>query len=205
MSKKLLIMLLIIAIIILAIAGISAMQRGKQNGDSGAEESSALVTEIIVVPAEMPSRISFKIPPGFTETSSQYYDKYYILNDASVITTGEKLVIGGTMLEDYVADVKKQYEETADEYTLLSDNEITVSGGVPCRVLEFTYAIVGEDVRQEMKCVSAVLIQDDFVYIVTCKSKRENFETYRAAFLQTIESITIEEEASPAETTADAG
>ncbi len=202
MEKKGLIAIAVTVVIVLALAGMSAMQRKNRNEESSVAESSAVTTDIIIVPAEMPSRISFQTPPGFTETSSAYYDKYYVLNDASVIVTGEELTIGGTVLDEYVEDVKAQYEKTADEYKLLSDDEIKLKGDLPCRVLQFTYAIVAADAKQEMECITAVIIQDDFVYIVTCKSKKETFNTYRAAFLQMIESIEIEEVTPPEATTA---
>lgn len=201
-GKKILIALLAVVLVFtVLIAGIGMRNRtGKE--ESSDETSNAIVTDIIIVPSEMPSHITFEIPPGFTETTSQYYDKYYIRNDASIIVTGETLTIGGMRLDEYTNEVKKQYESTADAYTLLGDDQITLNGELPCRVLQFSYAIIGENVRQDMQCITAVLLKDDFAYIITCKSKRETAGVYHSAFLRTIESIRIEDSSTPATSTA---
>lgn len=197
MSKQILVIVIAVAAALILALGLSSIAK-KGGEESSAEESSAAVTDVIIVPSEMPARISFNVPPGFTETRSDAFDKYYTRDDASVIITGEELIIHGIMLEEYTARVMEQYESTADEYQLISDDAMQLSGELPCRVLEFSYAIVGEDVHQKMQCITAVLLKDNYAYIVTCKSKKENFQLYRAAFLQMIESITVADKDSGA-------
>ena len=189
MSKRVLIVIIAALAVILLIGGLSLLKN--KNGEESSAESTAVMTDVIIVPSEMPKRISIELPPGFTEKSSEAYEKYYVRDDASVIVTGEELTIRGIRLDEYVENVKTQYAHTADNYSLISEQTITLSGGDACTVLEFTYAIIGEDVQQGMQCVTAVVMKDNRAYIVTCKSKQENFQIYRAAFLRMIESMTV--------------
>ena len=189
MSKNLLIVLITVMAVVLLIGGLSLWK--SSSSDESSADSTAVMTDVIIVPSEMPERISFELPPGFTERSSEAYDKYYVRDDASVIVTGEEMVIKGIRLDEYVETVRSQYAQTADEFSLISEQTIALRSGVNCTVLEFTYAIVGEDVHQVMQCITAVIVKDNRAYLVTCKSKRENIQVYRAAFLRMIESITI--------------
>ncbi|MBR5362512.1 MAG: hypothetical protein IK134_04220 [Oscillospiraceae bacterium] len=200
MSQKLLITLAAAITLVILIAGISSLTH-KHNTSS--EESSEIVsgTEMIIVPSEMPERISLEVPAGFTETNSQYYEKYYVCNDASVIVTGEDLTIYGQDVKTYSEDVKAQYQNTADDFLLLSEEDTAVDG-VDCRLFEFTYAIKGDGVSQEMQCMTAVIIKDERVYIVTCKSHRDTFMNYRQPFRKMLESIRIADEVFPSAGTA---
>jgi len=189
MSKRILVSVILVALVLMVIGMFASAAKKSQHSQSASESSEEDLSQIVVVPSEIPSKISMPVPSGFQETSSPYYNKYYILNDASIIVTGEELAIHGQNVDEYTENVLKQYRKTADDFSLLSDG--TVSSGAPCRVLEFTYALIGEDVRQDFQCITAVLLKDDFAYIVTCKSKRETFGSYRGAFSSMIEHIVI--------------
>ena len=201
MTKKALIAVIALVFVLLMIGILAAAVR--KNGNTAEETASSEeeLAKMVIVPSEMPVNISLPIPGGFSETSSPYYDKYYVMNDASIIVTGEKLAIPGQSLDDYALSMQRQYEKTADDYTLLSLGD--VKSGAPCKLLEFTYALIGEDVRQDFQCITAVLMKDDYVYIVTCKSKKENFASYRGAFLSMIGKITISDAEAPAQNGAD--
>lgn len=196
MSQKLLITLAAAITLVILIAGISSLTHKQKKPE---EESSEIVsgTEMIIVPSEMPDRISMEIPAGFTETNSPYYEKYYVCNDASVIVTGEELTIYGQDVKTYSEDVKAQYQNTADDFVLLAEEDTAVDG-TDCRLFEFTYAIRGGDASQDMQCMTAVIIKDERVYIVTCKSHRDTFMNYRQPFRKMLESIRIADETFPA-------
>ena len=189
MPQKLLIAFVAVVVLIVMIAGISSVSR---KNDGAAEESSDIVdsTQTIIVPSEMPERISMEIPAGFTETASSYYDKYYVLNDASVIVTGEPLNMNSQDTKSYGEIVKSQYQQSVDDFVLLAEEE-TVVADVTCCLYEFTYAIKSADAVQEMQCITAVAIKDGQVYIVTCKSHRDSFMNYQQSFRTMIESIRI--------------
>ena len=91
MMKKLLTALLIALAVVLIMAAITIFfPRGGKDADSSAADSLA-PTEMLIIPADMPEGISMSVPKGFSETASQYYTKYYIKDDASVIITGEDM------------------------------------------------------------------------------------------------------------------
>lgn len=201
MSNRVLAVLIAVLAVVLLIAGMSVLN--KNRGEESSESSHAVLTDVIIVPSEMPKRITFELPPGFTEKNSEAYDKYYVRDDASVIVTGEEMTIKGIRLDEYVDSVKAQYAQTADRYSLLSEQTVGLSGGVQCTVLEFTYSIIGEDAQQGMQCITAIMLKDNRSYIVTCKSRQESFSVYRSSFMRMIESIHIaDRDAETSETTA---
>ena len=192
MSNKFILAALLILLGAALIAGIVAMQSKKQKPEESSESSAAAVTEILVVPDSITERFSFEPPADFTETASKAYTKYYVLNDASIIVTGEQLVIYGESLADYAGSVKAQYEQTADNFTLYGEEDVRI-GSMDCKVYEFTYDIVGEDVKQTMECCTAIFVQGGEAFIMTCKSRMENYMNYRSAFRHAIETVKIAE------------
>lgn len=189
MTQKLIPALIIIFIIAALIAGISAM-RSMQNSDESSEGSVLQMTEALIVPSEIPSRISLDVPAAFQETNSNYYDKYYVCNDASIIITGEEMQLYGVSLEDYATNVRQQYESTAEKFQLLSESDIRINAK-NCRLFEFTYDIVGSSETLTMQCMTAVFLEDDEAFIITCKSHADTFQSYRPLFSKTIESVEI--------------
>ena len=110
---------------------------------------------------------------------------------------GRKCPQCGQDVKTYSEDVKAQYQNTADDFVLLAEEDTAVDG-TDCRLFEFTYAIRGGDASQDMQCMTAVIIKDERVYIVTCKSHRDTFMTYRQPFRKMLESIRIADETFPA-------
>lgn len=195
-SKYVIIVVAIAALVLLGMGIVKTAQRNN-GGESSGEESSTVVTEVTDAPMRIPSRLHMPVPDGFSETSSELYEKFYIRNDASVIVSGGMQPGIGAQLESCIADVKKNYEAIADEYTLLSEDIISV-GDMPCGLLEFTYAIVATDAKQSMQCLTALFVKDDYVYVITCKSRPETFGSYRETFRKTIEAVTIDDIEIPA-------
>lgn len=153
--------------------------------ESTAEDSIALI------PTALPEYFNITIPAGFTATSSAAYEEYYILNDASIIITDDPIAISGERLENYAAKVKEIYEETADHYLLLNESKETIHG-TEAVLLEFTYALVGEEKKQDLQAMVCIMLHHDVAYVITCKSKAENFMQYRAGFREAIHTIEIE-------------
>lgn len=196
MYKKLFFALLLMLAIAGIIAGLSALHRPETPEESSSEAEPA-VSSLVIVPSKIPERISVEIPPGFTETSSEYYDLYYICDDASVIITGENAVIA-PQIEDYMQTVREQYRAAADEFTIVDETALH-SNGLSGRAIEFTYAIIGQDVRQDMACITGIFIKDNYIYAVTCKSRLETFSIYRTTFKNLLESVRIADAPSASE------
>lgn len=191
MSKKLLTALLVLVVVVLAMALLMlVIPRHRQNDASESSAESLAETELLVIPDSMPEGISFSIPEGFTETSSRFYQKYYVKDDASIIVTGEQMEYGVPTVDDYTQKVIEQYEETAEDFLLTADETFTVSG-TPAHLLEFTYAISGDDARQEFGCTTAIMIYNDRSYLITCKSRLENYEKYREYFRMMMNTVSL--------------
>ena len=189
MTRKILILLAAMAAVALLIAGAAFLNRNSKPS----EESSAMttdLTEVIVVPSEMPGGISLNVPAGFEETTSAYYDKYYVKNDASVIITGEEIAEYAVDTEKYTEGVKKQYEQSVDDFHLSTEETFECSG-TDCKLLEFTYSIKGSEKTQKMGCLTCVAVKDSFAYIITCKSRQETFAAYNNQFRQMFGSMKI--------------
>ncbi|MBP0967932.1 MAG: hypothetical protein J5722_09875 [Oscillospiraceae bacterium] len=190
MLKKLLTAFLIALAVILIMAVVMLFfPRSGQHEESSAAESLA-ATEMLVVPSDMPEGITMSVPQGFSETSSQYYTKYYIKDDASVIITGEDMSLRYAEIDNYTESVISQYRESVDDFKLIEDEVVTVSG-TRAHLLEFSYAIVGEDARQDFMCTTAVMIYHDNAYLVTCKSHAENYQNYREIFRMALSTIRL--------------
>ncbi|MGN0648661.1 MAG: hypothetical protein ACI4J3_08540 [Oscillospiraceae bacterium] len=153
--------------------------------ESTAEES------IVLIPTALPEYFNITIPAGFTATSSAAYEEYYICNDASIIITDDPIAISGERLDNYAAKVKEIYEQTADNYLLLNEAKETING-TEAVLLEFTYALVGEDKKQDLQAMVCIMLHHDVAYVITCKSKAKNFMQYRAGFREAINTIEIE-------------
>lgn len=189
MSQKLFSAILILVLIAAVIAGITVLRRMQP----AEEESSAEIqqaTEALVIPSEIPGRISFEVPSMFEETSSRYYDKYYVCNDASIIITGEEIQFYGVTLDDYAKNVRSQYEDTADSFRIISEESVKINDQ-DCRLIEFTYAINGSSESLTMQCMTAIFLSEEESFILTCKSHADSFQNYRAAFSRAIESVKI--------------
>ena len=192
MSNKLIgtVLIAVLAVVVLGIAFSAATKKRQNTGESSLESEVAQVTEQVLVPAVIPEKFSMQVPAGFSETSSKAFDKYYVFRDASIIVTGEKLVIAGEQLDRYAENMKKQYEAAADEFTLVKEETVDVNG-VQCRMMQFRYAIVAADAKQVMECLTGVMIKNNETYIITCKSHAETFPGYYDMFRTAIKSTVI--------------
>ncbi len=155
------------------------------------QAESSLDDGIVLIPTALPEYFDITIPAGFTATSSAAYEEYYIYNDASIIITDDPIAISGERLDNYAEKVKEIYEQTADNYLLLNEAKETING-TEAVLLEFTYALIGEDKKQDLQAMVCIMLHHDVAYVITCKSKAENFMQYRAGFRNAINTIEIE-------------
>lgn len=191
MSNKLLTALLVTLAVVLVMALLMlVLPRADRHADESSAENSLAEIDMLIVPSEMPEGITMSVPDDFTETASQYYKKYYVRDDASIIVTGEKMEFKYAEVDSYTDSVILQYREAVDEFQIISDESITVSG-THARLLEFTYAIVGSEARQDLECSTLIMMKGDRVYLVTCKSNRENYSKYRDRFRMIMNSIQL--------------
>lgn len=184
-----LVMMFAVMLAIIVLAAITHRSSQETNTAESSEFSLPAFSEIIV-PSSMPANLAISVPAGFTETSSEHYDKYYIKDDASIIITGEELLYGHDDVNAYADNVLAQYQKTADRFTLLSDEKIKISAQ-SARLLEFSYVIPAADKTQEFRCLTAIVTKDEYAYLFTCKSHADTFSAYNNHFRKMLESIEI--------------
>lgn len=201
MMKKLLIALLVALAVVLLMAVITIFFPNGGRGEESSAAESLAETEMLIIPSDMPAGISMSVPKGFSETSSQYYTKYYVKDDASVIITGEDMSLRYAEIDYYTQTVIDQYKESVDDFHLISDEVVTVSD-TRAHLLEFSYAIVGGDERQDFKCTTAVMIKNENAYLVTCKSHAETYQNYREIFRMALSTIELSDPAEGTEAPA---
>jgi hypothetical protein len=142
-------------------------------------------TETMVVYKALPLPDLFvDIPEGYEETSSQFYDRYYIKDDAMIIITEDNEK--GTMSpHDYSIDALTQYYKITHSLDMIHD-EVVSAGNRDVQTLEFTYTLEeGGDAFSTMVGFSSDGIT---MYIITCKCNAANYEQHREEFLTVIRS-----------------
>lgn len=168
-----------------------------------AETTATEASEVHIIAESIPDNFTIKIPNGFQATSSEYYDTYYICDDASIIITGEEVAVSGTSLTDYSDQMKRIYQQTTENFTLITDELLSLEAG-HCRQLEFTYDIIGENSTRTMHCFVAFFLKNDHAYVITCKSNDTSFITYQGSFKNAVKSVRISDDSTVSDSSAPA-
>ncbi len=151
------------------------------------EDSSAESVIEVYLALPLPD-LSIKVPENFTATSSEYYEEYYICDDASIIITSTSDDAPYSSAASYAETAIAAYKELATSFTLVAE-ETYVSGHYTVKSLEFTYQI-GED-SELMHCVTGYLTDSATMYIITCKSLDRTFADYYDSFVEVLETATV--------------
>lgn len=154
--------------------------------DTTGEEQTA---ETIVVYQALPLPDLFvSIPEGFEETSSEFYEKYYIQDDASIIIT-EDNQSPGTSIKDYSTKALVQYQDMTNTLEVIGDGVVN-SGSLAVQLLEFTYTLA--DDAPALTTMVGFASDSETMYIVTCKCAEEHYEAHREEFMTVMTSMRID-------------
>lgn len=150
-----------------------------------AESADAEPAETLVVYKALPLPDLFvSIPEGYEETSSRFYEKFYIKDDATIIIT-EDNEKGSLSAKDYSADALNQYEKITKTLDILGTDTV-YAGQYEVQLLEFTYTVEGDE---EPMTTMVGYCGDGFtMYIITCKCSAANYQQHREEFLTVIRS-----------------
>lgn len=153
---------------------------------SEAAEDSTAATEAVYKALPLPE-LFMSVPERFSVTSSQFYEEYYICEDASIIVTQDVKDAPYSSVYDYAVNALTEYQNITTELELLH-NELLYAGSVAVQTLEFNYTLgEGEDALR-LTCMTGYLTDTDSMYIITCKCNTDNYESYREDFLTAITS-----------------
>ncbi len=147
---------------------------------------SALETQAVYKALPLPE-LYLEIPERFAITSSDFYEEYYICEDASIIITQDVSNAPYSSVYDYATSALKEYQSITTELEVTHD-ELVYAGGIGIQTLEFIYTIgEGEDALKKA-CMTGYLTDTNSMYIITCKSDVETYDSFREDFLSVITS-----------------
>ena len=148
-------------------------------------ETTAETQETMIVYKALPlPDLTVNIPEGYEETSSRFYDKFYIKDDATIIIT-EDNEKGDMPPRDFSVDALTQYQKLTNSLEMIGDST-TLAGDQIVQILEFTYTIEAGD--QPISTMVGYSTDGRTMYIITCKCDAENYTAHREEFLTVIQS-----------------
>lgn len=153
-----------------------------QESPENLEETAAPVFKALPLPD-----LYLEIPERFTTTSSQFYEEYYICEDASIIVTQDMENPPYSSVEDYSISALNEYEAITDDLEFLR-SEMVYAGKIAVQVMEFNYTVSNDTGSVSKTCMVGYLTNTVSMYIITCKSDVDTYEEYRDDFLSVITS-----------------
>lgn len=154
---------------------------------TAAEQESTEETMVVYQALPLPD-LFVKIPEGYEETSSQFYEKYYIQDDASIIIT-EDNDSPNTPIKDYSTKALVQYQGMTKSLDVIGD-DVVYADKIAVQILEFTYTLAEDGPK--LTTMVGFATDGQTIYILTCKSSEETYEQHRAEFLTVMKSIRID-------------
>lgn len=158
--------------------------------DTAQTDPSAETQESIAVFRALPlPDLYVEIPEGYETTSSAGYEEYYVKDDASIIVTEDTSQTFFSSAYDYAISALRQYEEMT--HTLSNpETEVVYAGKQAVQTLSFTYTLDEED-TYPLTTLIGYVTDGSSMYILTCKSAADTFDTHRGEFLSVLQSISL--------------
>lgn len=153
-----------------------------------AHTSSPEETRVVYKALPLPE-LYMEIPETYTATSSQFYEEYYILDDATIIVTEDT---GGPFNSayDYSISALVQYQDVTEDLEVLG-TDLLENDGVGVQILEFTYTMGEGDAAITKTSMAGYCTDSETMYIITCKSDPETYASHREEFLSVMRSISF--------------
>ena len=129
-----------------------------------------------------------EIPEGYEKTSSQFYQEYYVKDDASIIVTEDSSQNDYPSNRDFATNALLQYKQTTKSLNYIGEDWIQTEK-YKIYVLEFSY-VVAEDVPEMTSYIGYVT--DGFtMYIITCSAHSDTYLNHKDEFRQALSSVRI--------------
>ena len=157
------------------------MQPGASQDENTAE------TMIVYNSLPLPN-LFVDIPERFEETSSQFYDTYYVCGNASIIITEDTEAVN-TSPKDYSTKALLEYQNMTSSLENVT-TDILYAGTLYVQYLEFTYTISEDD--SPLSVMVGYVTDTVSMYIITCKCGAEEYKDYRNDFLTVLGSVRID-------------
>lgn len=150
--------------------------------------SSPAETRVVYKALPLPE-LYLEIPEDYTVTSSDFYEEYYVKDDASIIIT-EDTKGPFQSAYDYSISALVQYQDVTKELEVLG-TELVQNDAVGVQILEFTYTMGNGDAAITKTSMAGYCTDSQTMYIITCKSDVDTYEAHREEFLNVMRSVSF--------------
>lgn len=165
--------------------GMAMLLTGCQSSTDTEEQTIETVNVFQALP--LPD-LYIEIPEDYQKTSSQFYEEYYVKDDASIIVTEDTSRHDYPSVRDFAVEALAQYKQATKNLNYIGEDMIQ-NEIYNIYVLEFSYT-VADDVPEMTSCIG-YLTDGNSMYIITCSAESQNFAQYRDGFRQAIGSARI--------------
>ncbi len=141
----------------------------------------------IIVPLKMPD-ININIPDKFKKSSTEINETVFICNDASVIINSDKLPENVKTSDDYADYAIKHYTDMTDSLKVISRSVVNSDSGTKITQVEFTYSVSTNNGKLTKTCIAGYFVDSDTIYMITCKSDNNTYQSFKSDFLGIIKS-----------------
>ncbi len=135
--------------------------------------------------------LAVKIPENYQKTSSRAYEEYYVCEDASIILTEDTSQGYYASAYDYSVSALNQYEKATTSIEFLSSESTDSGCQFPVQLLEFNYTLGEGDDAARMTCMAGYMTDNAVMYIITCKSNTDTYQSHRDEFLQVMHTVAV--------------
>lgn len=167
---------------LLMVCAVCFAECGTQEAQNSVEETQESIFKALPLP-----KLYLEIPERFSTTSSEFYEEYYICDDASIIVTEDTKDAPYKSVYDYSVSALVEYQNITTEFELLHE-ELIEAGPIGVQVMEFNYGIGEGDSIIRKTCMVGYLTDSDSMYIITCKSDTDTYEGFRDDFISVLSS-----------------
>jgi len=162
------------------------------SGCANASDTPEMPAETVVMYQALPlPDLIVSIPENYQKTSSKAYKEYYICDDASIIITEDTREKYYPSAYDYAVSALKEYQTLFPDLEYLSNETFPTQCDYIMQTLEFNYTIGEGDQATDLTCLVGYLTDSRSMYIITCKSNAETYQSHRQEFIQTMQSASI--------------
>lgn len=133
------------------------------------------------------------VPENYQKTSSEFYEEYYICDDASIIITQDTREAKYISAYDYSIKALREYQDMTSSVELLNNEAVKTNGASNVQTLEFNYMIGEGDNSAKLTCLVGYLTDGTSMYIITCKSNTDTYQSHREEFFSVMHSAMINE------------
>ncbi|MDE5884728.1 MAG: hypothetical protein K2H29_06605 [Oscillospiraceae bacterium] len=186
MKLNLKVLLCLLVSCVYCLSGCHALPDSSGSSESPEQQETFLTYKALPLPD-----LFVDVPEYYETKSSQFYQEYYVCEDASIIITEDTRESQYISNYDYAVGALQEYQNMTSSLELRSSEAITTDQQMNVQTLEFDYTIGDGDDAARLTCLVGYLTDGNSMYIITCKSNTDTYENHRGEFFSVIRSAVI--------------